>query len=389
MNKYILLFIVGIIGIIATPSITNARIWKSGSYVPTLTIPSSTANPCLLINSALLVVDCSSNLVGIGTTTPTGKLEISGKQAGETDLLRLSGTSNPRFRLMTNSTDSNSRNYSISTNQALLGDFIIRQSGTNVSDPINGNSMLNFRRTGDIILGEYSGATVTIGTTSAPTSPGVFVVERQGGLGRLTIGVDNFLGSATRDVRFEASGTDDAVKTGGFVFRTDTGASTNDSMVILGAGNVGIGTTTPNYNLQINTVSNGVAPSSSGIPTGGFGMTSLSGSSVTMSMGVAGTSLGYPLGLSWIQSQAITAAGTAFVLSLNPIGGNVGIGTTTPTTQLQVTNASANATSTLTIGKVGQNKGTCLEFFTANGTAIYGYIPTGGTALVFSATSCK
>ncbi|MFA6459460.1 MAG: hypothetical protein WCV79_03675 [Candidatus Paceibacterota bacterium] len=68
-------------------------------------------------------------------------------------------------------------------------------------------------------------------------------------------------------------------------------------------------------------------------------------------------------------------------------GGNLGIGTTTPATNLQVTAVTANATSTVTIGKVGQNKGSCLEMFDATGAVKYIYID--GTSLVVSATSCK
>ena len=68
--------------------------------------------------------------------------------------------------------------------------------------------------------------------------------------------------------------------------------------------------------------------------------------------------------------------------------GLVGIGTTTPTTQLQVT-ASTNATTTVTIGKVGTGKGSCLELYDAAGTAVYAYVAAGATTFSLSATSCK
>lgn len=70
-------------------------------------------------------------------------------------------------------------------------------------------------------------------------------------------------------------------------------------------------------------------------------------------------------------------------------GGNVGIGTTTPTSALQVTASTANATSTLTLGKTGQNKGSCLELFDSAGTAVYAYVAAGATTFTLSATSCK
>jgi hypothetical protein len=68
-------------------------------------------------------------------------------------------------------------------------------------------------------------------------------------------------------------------------------------------------------------------------------------------------------------------------------GGNVGIGTTTPATHLQVTATTTNATSTLTVGKTGQTKGSCIELFDSVGTAQYISVQNG--ALVVSTTSCK
>jgi hypothetical protein len=68
---------------------------------------------------------------------------------------------------------------------------------------------------------------------------------------------------------------------------------------------------------------------------------------------------------------------------------HLGIGTTTPTTELQVTTSSSDATSTLTLGKTAQNKGSCLELFTSDGTAIYAYVPAGANAFTLSSVSCK
>lgn len=67
--------------------------------------------------------------------------------------------------------------------------------------------------------------------------------------------------------------------------------------------------------------------------------------------------------------------------------GNVGIGTTTPTTQLQATNSSDNATSTMEIGKTGQNKGSCLKMYDAVGTVKY--VSIQGNSFVISDTSCQ
>ncbi len=92
--------------------------------------------------------------------------------------------------------------------------------------------------------------------------------------------------------------------------------------------------------------------------------------------------------------------GTYFSISTAGIGGtlgeriridstgNVGIGTTTPTTQLQVTSSATNATTTLTVGKVGQNKGTCHEEFRSDGAVIYWWWTPAG-AMATSSSSCK
>jgi hypothetical protein len=69
--------------------------------------------------------------------------------------------------------------------------------------------------------------------------------------------------------------------------------------------------------------------------------------------------------------------------------GNVGIGTTTPITQLQVATSTANATTTLTVGKASQNKGSCLELFDSAGTAVYAYVKPNDTAFTLSTVSCK
>ncbi len=69
-------------------------------------------------------------------------------------------------------------------------------------------------------------------------------------------------------------------------------------------------------------------------------------------------------------------------------GGTVGIGTSSPTSQLQVTTKSSNATSTVTIGKAGQNKGTCHEEYRVDGSVIYWWWTVAG-AMATSSASCK
>lgn len=67
--------------------------------------------------------------------------------------------------------------------------------------------------------------------------------------------------------------------------------------------------------------------------------------------------------------------------------GRLGIGVNSLTSTFQAATSSSNATTSITFGKTGQNKGTCLELFDTAGTVQYVSIQNG--SLVVSATSCK
>ena len=64
-------------------------------------------------------------------------------------------------------------------------------------------------------------------------------------------------------------------------------------------------------------------------------------------------------------------------------GGSFGIGTTTPTANLQVTTSTANATTSVQFGKASQNKGTCLTLYDTNGSPVYAYIAAGAATFTF------
>lgn len=65
----------------------------------------------------------------------------------------------------------------------------------------------------------------------------------------------------------------------------------------------------------------------------------------------------------------------------------LGIGVSAPTAPLEVATLSSNATTTVVVGKSGQNKGSCLELYDVTGTVVY--VTVQGGALVVSATSCR
>ncbi len=91
----------------------------------------------------------------------------------------------------------------------------------------------------------------------------------------------------------------------------------------------GIGTTAPVNKLQIETAT--ADPAITGATANGNIRLSGVSASHVLDFGLSSTST-----FSWIQARSKTAYGTFYNLLLNPNGGNVGIGTTTPSTKLYV-----------------------------------------------------
>jgi hypothetical protein len=116
----------------------------------------------------------------------------------------------------------------------------------------------------------------------------------------------------------------------------DGGYAYGKSGVILqpNGGNVGIGTTTPASALAVLASVNNAIPSLSAAP-GGSAIFGNTGTTAILSAGVDNAAH------AWLQSRGSDAAGASYALLLNPLGGNVGIGTTTPGAKLEI-NSTAN-----------------------------------------------
>jgi len=115
-------------------------------------------------------------------------------------------------------------------------------------------------------------------------------------------------------------------------FRTKTAGTPVSAMTILGSGNVGIGTTGPKLTLDVAGVAGATA--TSGTSPTGFARFESNGV-YTNVLDIGGASTVSPYGM-WLQATDRADLSVKYPLILNPNGGNVGIGTTSPQGNLHV-----------------------------------------------------
>lgn len=297
-------------------------------------------------NSSRMTINSSGN-VGIGTTNPAVALNLF---HGATTGFRLNNSANSNARVLdmgtNSSSDSQIRMYDNSENLEIL------------------------LQTDDVSY--FNSGNVGIGTTTPNNKLDIFSSTKS------AIGF-----SGASDSTYKWTFGMDVSNGGRFSIASSTALGTTDRLVIDGNGNVGIGTTNPSNKLNVF----GTIDTNTNSSMSAFRFFDTSASPV------------FKGGITWYDTGRVrfnTGSSVALDFTTNDTdtsrlwiatGGNVGIGTTTPTTQLQVTTSASNATSTLTVGKANQNKGSCLELFDAVGTAYY--VSVVGGALQINTTSCK
>jgi len=241
------------------------------------------------------------------------------------------------------------RNWMIATSDNLFDDLTFRVSAAELGDPTSGTIVMQ-------LLGSYSGAKAVFHQTAALRAAVALTALNKAGASYLTVGARNTAGSemvfdlstigtitfsqsisphiATSvtngyiDVR--ANGTGDIAfnygtsGTGGLKWY---GGGTTAKIQMTSTGRLGIGSVAPNVPLQVIGGAIGSVPAAG--TYGGAAIFSADANTYGVFIGAITSGVGY------IQVQS-GASATTYSLLLQPNGGNVGIGTTSPTAVLHV-----------------------------------------------------
>ena len=238
----------------------------------------------------------TSNNVGIGTTSPTAgyRLHVSGSvlsnvSSGNTSFVASTNNANAALNAIAGvglelNTDSTNRNLRFSSNSSPL--MFISGSGN-----------------------------VGIGTTSPSEKFEVYA----GGLS-----VNS--GTIKTVMSYASVGIVGTTTNHNLALYTNNSAK----VTIDTSGNLGIGTTSPNTRLQVSSNIQGGSPSAAGTATTSSAYFTNSDTAYGILMGVLNAGHG------WIQAQRTDTIATTYNLLLNPNGGNIGVGTTTPGAKFHV-----------------------------------------------------
>ncbi|WP_408099057.1 tail fiber domain-containing protein [Peredibacter sp. HCB2-198] len=361
------------------------------------------------INDGALLISSTGN-VGIGTTTPSEKLQVNGNirlQDNETDsttkvsrvlLGHYTNAEEPMYAL--GATSDSTKNYvalgggSPSYNAATQIDFYTAANNTTLT----GTSRMTILSDGKIGVG-----------TVTPTSTMEIKRSNVNGLGPaspLTISTDAFTANDGASISFynldnagnaqsygwlgsviedPTNGSED----GGLRFATTVNGLNSEKMRISSSGNVGIGTSAPTtlLDLTFNTDNSGVTDptgingltitNTNTTPDTAMGLRFLSNIFAGATAGIAGRAVGSDMmDLEfWTEGPGTPSRSNKMVIRS---GGNVGIGTASPQAQLEV---SSNGNTLINASITDPTKYTGLRLFSLRGNpseAMGSANPSGG-----------
>jgi len=306
-----------------------------------------------------ITLDTSYN-VGIGTTLPDANLEVvastvipTASDGVNSILMGLSGSNRTALQFDTADTTHTNRKWGLTN---IAGDFYVGRTGLNVMTMKNNGNVGIGTDSPERKLHVQSGSAGSVTSSSEAD----LVVESNDHTAINLLTPDNkqsaiYFGTVSDNIgggvywNYSSKQLTIATLTtsgGDIGFRA---GNNSEKMRILANGNVGIGTTIFPYSSKIAITSSASAKNTLSIQT------------TDVATGTAGTVLYLGLGASTGNStygsiRALGTGGTAVTnLVLQSDGGNVGIGTTTPQSKLQVAGGiqMADDTDTAVVGKVG------------------------------------